>query len=412
MFPHPDESYTPDEARTPDNPVPPWRKPFFSLTWSFFLACLLFVFPSSTAHSAREQPASGERFARPEATSPVSPGASSRKASREEELLREEIHKGTEALWLEFLTREEALRKQLLEMDEKLQGNVLRKSRKLREKALEKTEALREKFLEENRALREKALEKTEALREKFLEEDRELREKALEETEEHRQEKLIKKREKLLKEQEKLRQEFPREQEKLRQEFLREQEELREELLEELRKIREKSLRKQGRYLRRGKILYAIESVDGKPRVKAEFLARVPVRKAWDDITDLEGLPEYLPGCTESRIIRRQGNRVIVKQRYSRMLGIFNQEITLVYTLDPQDRSLRWHLQEGPFSENTGSIRLEPVDEQTTGITYSFYYRPHSLVTDYLPQDTWIHMLRSKELPLIAEALKKAVER
>jgi len=79
-----------------------------------------------------------------------------------------------------------------------------------------------------------------------------------------------------------------------------------------------------------------------------------VPVRLAWDVLTDFDGMASILSNLQSSRIVRREGNTLYVKQQGTATFGIFS------YSFD----SIR-------------EIRLEPMQHiiarQLTGTASSF---------------------------------------
>ncbi len=160
---------------------------------------------------------------------------------------------------------------------------------------------------------------------------------------------------------------------------------------------------------LKKGKTIYSIVMINNQPQIMAEFLIKAPPQKAWNIITDIERYKEFEKGCTESRIIRKKDNMLAVKFSYN-YFGSIKYDLTVIYTLDPENLSLQWYLREGPFHNFVGSWKLEPWGEETRA-SYTSYYRPQSLITDFIPEDVWLNMLKKHEIPHYIRTFKKRIK-
>lgn len=89
--------------------------------------------------------------------------------------------------------------------------------------------------------------------------------------------------------------------------------------------------------------ILVAVEKSDDTFLVDATIVIPVPLRTAWEVLTDFNNMVGIMNNLTLSRIIRRKGSSVFVMQEGSAKFGIFSYSFASVreIQLEPMKRIL-----------------------------------------------------------------------
>jgi ribosome-associated toxin RatA of RatAB toxin-antitoxin module len=104
---------------------------------------------------------------------------------------------------------------------------------------------------------------------------------------------------------------------------------------------------------------------------VTRSALVAQPPGRMYALINDIERYPEFVPGCTHSRIESRSTTEIIATLGVRR--GPLQAEITTRNALEP-DRRVTMTLLRGPFRELTGEWKLTPVGE--AGCRVELYMR------------------------------------
>jgi hypothetical protein len=69
--------------------------------------------------------------------------------------------------------------------------------------------------------------------------------------------------------------------------------------------------------------------------RARGSFVVEAPPAAAWEAIADYEGIPQVAPSVQVSRIVSREGNRVVVEQEASASLLFFSKRIHLLLEIE-----------------------------------------------------------------------------
>ncbi len=81
--------------------------------------------------------------------------------------------------------------------------------------------------------------------------------------------------------------------------------------------------------------------------------------------VADLEAYPQFLPGCTGSAILSRDGASVVARLALSK--GPFDASFTTRNSLEPP-RRMTMELVEGPFKSLHGEWQITPLGGAPTG--------------------------------------------
>lgn len=95
-----------------------------------------------------------------------------------------------------------------------------------------------------------------------------------------------------------------------------------------------------------------------------------------WDVIAGFEQYPEWQDGVKEAEVLETGDDGWATRVRFVIDAQRFRAEMVIAYTYT--DDEMRWQLVEGDgVKENTGSYRLEPLDNGSTRVTYELEVTP-----------------------------------
>lgn len=153
----------------------------------------------------------------------------------------------------------------------------------------------------------------------------------------------------------------------------------------------------------------YVIENAEGVTEGygKANILINSPIDECWKIFLEFSKQYEYLPRMTKSRVTESEGDRRTIYKEldfrvytytYTHILTVNNKE----HRVDFQDAKYEYK------PENTkGYFGFEEVDKNTTLFTYVLLKLDLGFNVPYFIKK----YLTSKDLPGIAEAVKKRIE-
>ena len=100
---------------------------------------------------------------------------------------------------------------------------------------------------------------------------------------------------------------------------------------------------------------------------VQKSALVRYSARKMFDLVEDIESYPEFLPWCSGSRILRREGN--IVEAELMINKGGFKKSFATRNKLDQGSR-ITMRLLKGPFTFLEGQWNFMPLRDDASKIS------------------------------------------
>ena len=106
-----------------------------------------------------------------------------------------------------------------------------------------------------------------------------------------------------------------------------------------------------------------------GVRRLAVQLRTDQTVDDLWEVLTDYEGLSEFIPNLSSSKLIERSGNRVTLSQIGSQQLVLglkFSAEVQLELTEHRPEGLLQFRMIKGDFRRFEGSWRLQSVPDQT----------------------------------------------
>jgi ribosome-associated toxin RatA of RatAB toxin-antitoxin module len=108
-----------------------------------------------------------------------------------------------------------------------------------------------------------------------------------------------------------------------------------------------------------------AAQREGGAVLVEAQAELRAPLDIAWAVVTDYEGYARFVPDLQSSRVLSRDGNRVLVEQRGTAGFFLFRYPLELRFEAseEPLER-VSSHLVAGNFKEMSGVYQLAPAEQ------------------------------------------------
>ena len=142
-----------------------------------------------------------------------------------------------------------------------------------------------------------------------------------------------------------------------------------------------------------------------GVRRLAVQLRTDQTVDDLWEVLTDYEGLSEFIPNLSSSKLIERSGNRVTLSQIGSQQLVLglkFSAEVQLELTEHRPEGLLQFRMIKGDFRSFEGSWRLQSVPDQTL-VLYELTVQgclgmPVALIEQRLRQDLNDNLLAVEE--------------
>ncbi|MEZ5565892.1 MAG: type II toxin-antitoxin system RatA family toxin [Gammaproteobacteria bacterium] len=98
--------------------------------------------------------------------------------------------------------------------------------------------------------------------------------------------------------------------------------------------------------------------------------------------IADLEAYPEFVPGCTDSSVLSREGTELVARLELAK--GPFSASFTTRNRLEPP-RRMTMSLVDGPFKSLDGEWRVDPLTEAGCRIDLRVQFEMTSRTRDWL---------------------------
>ncbi|MEB5965301.1 SRPBCC family protein [Comamonas testosteroni] len=153
------------------------------------------------------------------------------------------------------------------------------------------------------------------------------------------------------------------------------------------------------------------IETTEHDEAVLVNATATMQVRPAtaWNVISDYDHLAEFVPGMHSSRVLRRNGNQVLVEQKGSLGFLFFQQaiEIRLAVIEWPQQRIVARAVG-GNLQQMDGSYTLETLDDGRVRLSYSGRLVPAFTIPAMLGKPVVRQLLTRQFKALVDEILRR----
>jgi carbon monoxide dehydrogenase subunit G len=146
-----------------------------------------------------------------------------------------------------------------------------------------------------------------------------------------------------------------------------------------------------------------------GTITVAASAEMAVEAGTAWNVITDYDHLAEFIPDMQSSRVIRHDGDQLLVEQRGSLGFLFFQQpiEVTLSVIEAPQ-RGIEAHAVSGNMAEMDGRYGLETLPSGLVRLSYSGRLVPDFPVPPVVGRIAVRSVLERQFNALVAEIVRR----
>ena len=119
---------------------------------------------------------------------------------------------------------------------------------------------------------------------------------------------------------------------------------------------------------------------------VYAEVRLDVDPKIAWDVLSDYDHLAEFIPDMSYSRVLSRDGDKVIVEQKGDFGVLFFRQPIELkLEIVETPRRTIVAHAVGGSFREMSGRYDLESGEGRGVRISYAGHFVPGFALPPFL---------------------------
>ncbi|MGI9275819.1 MAG: type II toxin-antitoxin system RatA family toxin [Endozoicomonas sp.] len=131
-------------------------------------------------------------------------------------------------------------------------------------------------------------------------------------------------------------------------------------------------------------------------PTVSRSALIMHSVREMYDLVADVESYPEFLPWCSDARIVRQEGE--VIEASLSLAKGALSYEFATRNRMVP-DESIDMQLLEGPFSRLSGGWSFKALGDEGCKVSLDLDFELSS------------KLLQATVGPVFGKAMNKMVE-
>ncbi len=149
-----------------------------------------------------------------------------------------------------------------------------------------------------------------------------------------------------------------------------------------------------------------------GTRRLAAQLRTPASSDRIWEVLTDYNNLSEFIPNLTESKLVKRNSNKVELAQVGSQNLIGFNftAKVNIQLEEDRANGDLRFHLIKGDFRKFEGSWKIKSISGQGTCLLYELIVQgcvgmPVRLIEQRLRDDLTTNLISVEKEALRREA-------
>ncbi|OZI13808.1 ubiquinone-binding protein [Sodalis-like symbiont of Philaenus spumarius] len=103
-------------------------------------------------------------------------------------------------------------------------------------------------------------------------------------------------------------------------------------------------------------------------PHITRSALVPYSAEQMFALVNDISAYPEFIPGCTASRVLEQNGSELTAEMNVSKA-GISKSFTTR--NVITENQSIVMRLVEGPFSSFAGDWRFSPLSEEASAIEF-----------------------------------------
>lgn len=107
-------------------------------------------------------------------------------------------------------------------------------------------------------------------------------------------------------------------------------------------------------------------------PHITRSALVSYSAEQMFALVNDISAYPEFIPGCTASRVLEQNGSELTAEMNVSKA-GISKSFTTR--NVITENQSIVMRLVEGPFSSFAGDWRFIPLSEEASKVEFHLYF-------------------------------------
>jgi len=116
----------------------------------------------------------------------------------------------------------------------------------------------------------------------------------------------------------------------------------------------------------------------DAAVEITTRAVVHAPAELIWQTLTDYDHLANFVPGIDSSRVVSRQGDRLVVEQRGVARWWFFSYPIHVeIAATERPYRSIDVRLLQGNLRRLEGEYRIEPQPDGSTELTWHGVIEP-----------------------------------
>jgi ribosome-associated toxin RatA of RatAB toxin-antitoxin module len=143
---------------------------------------------------------------------------------------------------------------------------------------------------------------------------------------------------------------------------------------------------------------------------VEAQALVPAARELAWSILVDYPGLERFVPGMRASRVLSRDGSRLVVRQQGAARFGPFSEAFDITLAVQEQaPQRVDAQVIDGDFIAFRSHYRLEALDGLQTRLSYRAHLQPRRAPPPLVGVPVMRRVARLQFEALIAEIERRA---
>jgi len=124
----------------------------------------------------------------------------------------------------------------------------------------------------------------------------------------------------------------------------------------------------------------------DAAVEITTRAVLHAPAELIWQTLTDYDHLAHFVPGIDSSRVVSRQGERLVVEQRGVARWWVFSYRIHVEMAATERPyRSIDVRLLQGNLRRLEGGYRIDPRPDGSTELTWHGVIEPDTPLPEFV---------------------------
>lgn len=144
--------------------------------------------------------------------------------------------------------------------------------------------------------------------------------------------------------------------------------------------------------------------------QVNVRTTIKAPLGLIWNTLTDYDHLAQFIPGMKKSRLIERQGSKVVIEQSGFAHLWFFRFPIeVMVEATEQPSSSIQVRLLKGNLKRLEGHYEIEKIADDHYALRWSGTIEPGIAVPGFLATDLMRKNISEQFLGMVHEIERRA---